>query len=222
MSESLSCFLSSSSFKGYLETVFTVLWRSNQGYVVIGSCGNDDWAVSKAADCTPVTMTMVVRVAETLKGPSAELPTTPCWHWRSMRSLMRAVGRAADYTLLALEIDEEFDEGCRQSRRLHPAGTGDRWGVWWGPSAEPPTTPCWHWRSMRSLMRAVGRAADYTLLALEIDEEFDEGRQQSRRLHPAGTGDRLMRSLMRAVGRAADYTLMTMKMVRVEKTKGRK
>ena len=71
-------------------------------------------------------MTMVVRVVETLKGPSAEPPSTPCWHWRSMRSSMRAVGRAADYTLLVLEIDAEFDEGCRQSRRLHPAGTEDR------------------------------------------------------------------------------------------------
>ena len=65
------------SFEGYLETLFTVSWRSNQGYVVIGSCGNDDWAVSRAADCTLETMTMVVRVAETLKGPSAEPPTTP-------------------------------------------------------------------------------------------------------------------------------------------------
>ena len=65
------------SFEGYLETLFTVSWRSNQGYVVIGSCGNDDWAVSRAADCTLVTMTMVVRVAETLKGPSAEPPTAP-------------------------------------------------------------------------------------------------------------------------------------------------
>ena len=45
---------------------------------MIGTCGNDDWAVSRAADCTLlVTMTMVVRVAETLKGPSAEPPTTP-------------------------------------------------------------------------------------------------------------------------------------------------
>ena len=32
---------------------------------------------SRAADCTLVTMTMVVRVAETLKGPSAEPPTAP-------------------------------------------------------------------------------------------------------------------------------------------------
>ena len=105
VSESSSCFLSSSSFEGYLETVLTVLWRSNQGYVVIGSCGNDDWAVSRAADCTPETMTMVVRVAETLKGPSAEPPTTPCWHWRS--------------------TDAEFDEGCQQSRRLYPDDSED-------------------------------------------------------------------------------------------------
>ena len=177
MSESSSCFLSSSSFKGYFETLFTVLWLSNQGYVVIGSCGNDDWAVSKAVDCTPVTMTMVVRVVETLKGPSAEPPTTPCWYWRS---------------------DSEFDEGCRQSRRLHPAGTGDpirslmravgratdytllvleiRFGVWWGLSAEPATTPCWYWRS---------------------DSEFDEGCRQSRRLHPDDNED----------GEGADCTL---------------
>ena len=104
MSESLSCFLSSSSFKGYLETVFTVLWRSNQGYVAIGSRRNDDWAVGRAADCTLVTMKMVMRVAETLKGPSAEPPTAPCWYWRSMRSLMRAVSRAADYTLMTMKM----------------------------------------------------------------------------------------------------------------------
>ena len=42
---------------------------------------------------------------------------------------MRAVSRAADNTLLVLEIDAEFDEGCQQNRRLHPAGTGDRCGV---------------------------------------------------------------------------------------------
>ena len=63
-----------------------------------------------------------------------------------MRSLMRAVSKAADCTLLVLEIDAEFDEGRQQSllvleidaefdegrqqsRRLHPAGTGDRCGV---------------------------------------------------------------------------------------------
>ena len=44
---------------------------------MIGSLRNDDWAVSRAADCTLVTMKMVVRVAETLKGPSAEPPTAP-------------------------------------------------------------------------------------------------------------------------------------------------
>ena len=42
---------------------------------------------------------------------------------------------------------------------------------------------------MLSLMRAVSRAADYTLLVLEIDAEFDEGRQQSRRLHPDDNQD---------------------------------
>ena len=42
---------------------------------------------------------------------------------------------------------------------------------------------------MRSLMRAVSKAADYTLLVLEIDAEFDEGRQQSRRLHPDDNED---------------------------------
>ena len=67
------------SFEGYLETLFTVSWRSNQGYVVIGSCGNDDWAVSRAADCT----------------------------------------------LLVLEMDAEFDEGCQQTRRLHPDDNED-------------------------------------------------------------------------------------------------
>ena len=72
------------------------MWRSNQGYVVIGSRRNDDWAVSRAADCT----------------------------------------------LLVLEIDAEFDEGCQQSRRLHPGdnedgeGGGDK-----GSLAEPPTAP---------------------------------------------------------------------------------
>ena len=42
-----------------------------------------------------------------------------------MLSLMRAVSRAADYTLLVLEIDAEFDEGCQQSRRLHPDDNED-------------------------------------------------------------------------------------------------
>ena len=37
--------------------------------------------------------------------------------------------------------------------------------------------------------RAASRAADYTLLVLEIDLEFDEGRQQSRRLHPDDNQD---------------------------------
>ena len=55
---------------------------------------------------------------------------------------MRAVSRAADNTLLVLEIDAEFDEGRQQSRRLHPddnengEGGGDK-----GPLAEPPTAP---------------------------------------------------------------------------------
>ena len=91
---------------------------------MIGTCGNDDWAVSRAADCTLlVTMTMVVRVAETLKGPSAEPPTAPCWYWRSMQSLMRAVSRAADYTLMTMKMVVRVAETLK------------------GPSAEPPTTP---------------------------------------------------------------------------------
>ena len=64
---------------------------------MIGSCGNDDWAVSRATDCT----------------------------------------------LLVMNIDAEFDEGCQQSRQLHPddnedggEGGGDK-----GPSAEPPIAP---------------------------------------------------------------------------------
>ena len=136
---------------------------------MIGSCGND-WAVIRAADYraadyTLVTMKMVVRVAESkgrkqsrrlhpgdnedggesggVKGPSAEPPTTPCWYWRSMRSLMRAVSRAADYTLMTMKMVRVAEtKGRQQSRRLHPddnedgEGGGDK-----GPSAEPPTTP---------------------------------------------------------------------------------
>ena len=89
---------------------------------MIGSLRNDDWAVSRAADCTLVTMKMVVRVAETLKGPSAEPPTTPCWYWRSMRSLMRAVSRAADYTLMTMKMVMSVAETKGPKRRLRPFG----------------------------------------------------------------------------------------------------
>ena len=43
----------------------------------------------------------------------------------SLRNGDWAVSRAADYTLLVLEIDAEFDEGCQQSRRLHPDDNED-------------------------------------------------------------------------------------------------
>ena len=36
---------------------------------------------------------------------------------------------------------------------------------------------------------AVSRAADCTLLVMNINAEFDEGRQQSRRLHPDDNED---------------------------------
>ena len=77
-----------------------------------------------------------------------------------------AVSRAADCTLLVMNIDAQSDEGRQQSRRLHP-GDNDNGGE----SGGDPE-------------RAVSRAADYTLLVLEIDAEFDGGCQQSRRLHP--------------------------------------
>ena len=65
---------------------------------------------------------------------------------------MRAVSRAADYTLLVLEIDAEFDEGCQQSRRLHPDDNEDgESGGDKGPSAEPPTAPF----TIRTLPRAL-------------------------------------------------------------------
>ena len=62
-----------------------------------------------------------------------------------------AVSRAADCTLLVLEIDAEFDEGCQQSRRLHPDDNedGDEGGGDKGPklsiatlSSGMPTFTC--------------------------------------------------------------------------------
>ena len=54
-----------------------------------------------------------------------------------------AVSRAADCTLLVLEIDAEFDEGWQPSCRLHPDDNedGGESGGDKGPSAEPPTVP---------------------------------------------------------------------------------
>ena len=62
---------------------------------------------------------------------------------------------------------------------------------------------------------AFSRAADCTLLVMNINAEFDKGCQQSRRLHPDDTedGGEGGGDTERAVSRAADCTLMTMKMV---------
>ena len=72
---------------------------------MIGSRRNDDWAVSRAADCTLVTI-------DEDGGESGG-------------DTERAVSRTADCTLLVLEIDAEFAEGCQQSRRLHPDDNED-------------------------------------------------------------------------------------------------
>jgi len=68
-----------------------------------------------------------------------------------MQSLMRAVSRATDYTLLVMNIDAEFDEGCQQSRRLHPDDNED--GGEGGRDTE----------------RVISRAADCTLYHPFID-----------------------------------------------------
>ena len=64
---------------------------------MIGSCGNDDWAVKRAADCTLLVLVIDAEFDE-------------------------AVSRAADYTLMTMKMVMRVAEskGRKQSRRLHP------------------------------------------------------------------------------------------------------
>jgi len=76
-------------------------------------------------------------VAETLKGPSAEPPTTPC--------------------SVVLKIDAEFDEGCQQSRRLHPDDNED--GDEGGGDKGPKTSIATLWSCMRTFICCIGSLA---------------------------------------------------------------